>query len=43
MLAPERIDEVAAFENVVPTGIEPTCGHVFVTEMGPIPHVPEDG
>ena len=37
------IHEVATFGNVVPTGLETTAGHVFVTQMGPIPHLPEDG
>jgi hypothetical protein len=37
------IDEVATFGNVVPTGIETTAGHVFITQLGPIPHHPEDG
>ena len=37
------IDEFATFGNVVPTGLETACGRVFVTQMGPIPHVPEDG
>ena len=37
------IHELAAFENVVPTGLEKAFGHVFVTQMGPIPHVPADG
>ena len=37
------IHEVATFENVVPTGLEAVAGHVFVTQMGPIPHEPEDG
>jgi hypothetical protein len=37
------IHEVATFENVVPTGLETIAGFVFVTQMGPIPHVPEDG
>ena len=36
------IDELATFGNVVPTGLEKNDGHVFVTQMGPIPHVPED-
>lgn len=35
--------EVATFENVVPTGLETIAGFVFVTQMGPIPHTPEDG
>ncbi|HTE52549.1 MAG TPA: ScyD/ScyE family protein [Kofleriaceae bacterium] len=37
------IHELATFGNVVPTGIEVTAGHVFVTQLGPIPHHPEDG
>jgi hypothetical protein len=37
------IHELATFGNVVPTGLETAFGHVFVTQMGPIPHVPEDG
>jgi hypothetical protein len=37
------IHEFATFGNVVPTGLEKAFGRVFVTQMGPIPHVPEDG
>jgi hypothetical protein len=37
------IHEVAAFGNVVPTGLETAFGRVFVSQIGPIPHVPEDG
>ena len=37
------IQEFATFGNVVPTGLETAFGRVFVTQMGPIPHVPEDG
>ena len=37
------IHELATFGNVVPTGLETAFGHVLVTQMGPIPHVPEDG
>ena len=37
------IHEVATFGNVVPTGLETAFGRVFVTQLGPIPHVPEDG
>jgi hypothetical protein len=37
------IRELATFGNVVPTGLETAFGRVFVTQMGPIPHVPEDG
>ena len=37
------IHEFATFGNVVPTGLETAFGGVFVTQMGPIPHRPEDG
>ena len=37
------IQEFATFGNVVPTGLETTAGDVLVTQMGAIPHVPEDG
>jgi hypothetical protein len=37
------IHEVATFGNVVPTGLETAFGHVFLTQLGPIPHFPEDG
>ena len=37
------IDEVATFENVVPTGLETVAGDILVTQLGPIPHIAEDG
>jgi hypothetical protein len=37
------ISEVATFGNEVPTGLEVTKGRVFITQLGPIPHEPEDG
>ena len=37
------IHEIATFGNVVPTGLETAFGRVFVTQLGPIPHEPEDG
>jgi hypothetical protein len=37
------INEVATFGNVVPTGLEVTKGRVFISQLGPIPHEPEDG
>ena len=37
------IRELATFGNVVPTGLETSAGQVLVTQMGPIPHDPEDG
>ncbi len=40
---PGSVHEFATFGNVVPTGLERAFGHVFFTQMGPIPHRPEDG
>ncbi|WP_426242944.1 ScyD/ScyE family protein [Nocardioides sp. LHG3406-4] len=37
------IAEVATFGNVVPTGLETAAGDVFVSQLGPIPHLPETG
>ena len=37
------INEVATFGNDVPTGLEVTKGRIFITQLGPIPHEPEDG
>jgi hypothetical protein len=37
------IKEFATFGNVVPTGLEVTKHRVFITQLGPIPHEPEDG
>jgi sugar lactone lactonase YvrE len=37
------ISEVATLGNVVPTGLDVSRGRVFITQMGPIPHEPEDG
>ena len=37
------ISEVAAFDNVAPTGLEVATGRIFITELGPIPHEPDDG
>jgi hypothetical protein len=37
------IHEFATFGNEVPTGLETAFGRVFVAQMGPIPHRPEDG
>ncbi|MEO6571487.1 MAG: ScyD/ScyE family protein [Ilumatobacteraceae bacterium] len=33
----------AQFGNVVPTGLETIGGKVFVSQLGPIPHLPENG
>jgi hypothetical protein len=37
------IREIATFANLVPTGLETAFDGVFVTQLGPIPHRPEDG
>ncbi len=37
------INEVATFGNEVPVGLETTEGQFFLTQLGPIPHLPEDG
>lgn len=37
------VREVQALDNVVPTGLEVARGRVWFTELGPVPHVPEDG
>lgn len=37
------INEIATFENVVPTGLEVAHGKIFITQAGPNPHNPEDG
>jgi hypothetical protein len=37
------IHELATFANVVPTGLETAFGLVLVSQLGPIPHHPEDG
>ena len=37
------INEVATFGNEVPVGLETTAGQFFLSLLGPIPHLPEDG
>jgi hypothetical protein len=37
------ITELIAFGNVVPTGLAVTGNTIYLTQAGPIPHVPEDG
>jgi hypothetical protein len=37
------VSEVAAFANVVPTGLATRGRTVFVAEAGPVPHLPPDG
>jgi len=38
-----RVNEVIAFDNVVPTGLAASGSLVFVAQAGPVPHRPEDG
>ncbi len=37
------ITEIAAFQDLVPTGIEVQGNRIWVTQAGPVPHVPETG
>jgi hypothetical protein len=37
------IDELIAFDNIVPTGLETFGPAVLMARAGPIPHLPEDG
>jgi hypothetical protein len=37
------IDELAAFDNIVPTGLETVGPIVLLAQAGPLPHRPEDG
>ncbi len=38
-----EITELAAFGNVVPTGLAVSGNSIYVSQAGPIPHKPEDG
>jgi hypothetical protein len=37
------VDEFMAFGNIVPTGLETLGPAVLMGELGPVPHVPDDG
>jgi hypothetical protein len=37
------ISEYVAFDNIVPTGLALVGSLVFMTQAGPLPHLPEDG
>jgi len=37
------VNEVATFGNEVPVGLETAEGQFFLTQLGPIPHLPEAG
>src|SRR5918994_1112014 len=38
-----EVSELIAFDNIVPTGLDTRFGRVFMSEAGPVPHLPEDG
>lgn len=38
-----RITEWVAFGNIVPTGMAVSGGTVYLTQAGPVPHLPQDG
>lgn len=38
-----KITQVQSFGNIVPTGLEVHGKTVFMTEAGPVPHLPQDG
>ena len=37
------IDELIAFDNIVPTGLETVGPAVLMAQAGPLPHLPQDG
>lgn len=37
------IREVVGFGDIVPTGLETRGNRVYITQAGPVPHLPEDG
>jgi hypothetical protein len=37
------VRELIAFDNVVPTGLALAGGIIFMSQAGPVPHLPEDG
>ena len=38
-----EITELIAFDNIVPTGLAVSDDTVYMTEAGPVPHLPQDG
>lgn len=38
-----EISTIVAFNNVVPTGLQPGNGVIYISEIGAFPHVPETG
>jgi len=43
-VAPDgEVSELIAFDNVVSTGLETRGNKIFMTEAGPVPHLPQNG
>lgn len=38
-----EISEFAVFDNIVPTGLAVSGNTVYISQAGPVPHLPEDG
>jgi hypothetical protein len=38
-----EITALRAFDNIVPTGLDVLGSKIYMTEAGPVPHLPEDG
>jgi hypothetical protein len=38
-----RISVLQAFDNIVPTGLEVVGSKIYMSEAGPVPHLPQDG
>ena len=38
-----QVSEVAAFDDLVPTGLESQGGTTWITQAGPVPHLPDTG
>ncbi len=38
-----EITEIQAFGNIVPTGLAVSGNTIYMAELGPVPHLPEDG
>ena len=37
------VSEAVAFDNIVPTGLEVSGNRVYMSQLGPAPHLPENG
>jgi hypothetical protein len=38
-----HISVLRAFDNIVPTGLEVVGSKIYMSEAGPVPHLPQDG